>query len=776
MMDREKGLTQKEVAEKIALGQVNHMDTKLTKSYGEIIRDNICTLFNLVNVVLALLVAWTKSYQNLLFMGVVLCNIAIGILQEIRSKRQLDKIAVLVAPKAQVYRDGRLQEIQAEELVVDDVIHLKNGQQIPADGIMLEGVVEVNESLLSGESDAIPKHAQDILYGGSFISSGSCDMRITKVGKETFVNQLSIQAKAMHRHPSQLHEALNTILKGVSMLILPIGILMFIKQYVILHATLDDAILQTAASMIGMIPEGLFFLTSISLAVGVMNLLRHKTLVQELACIESLARVDTLCLDKTGTITEGIMQLVDIIPLEHLNIEEIIGNLVRVLDDENATIQAIRNTIQTQETMSLCHVIPFSSERKYSGAKFVEHTYLLGAYEYMDVVKDKHVENILQQHIEKGERVLCLAQDDEAGKYHVIAFLCLKDQVRKDAKEIFTYFKAQGVMIKVISGDQAESVSLIAQQAKIPHAQNYMDASTLKEDQIADAVRTYSVFGRVSPAQKQQMIMALKAQGHTVAMSGDGVNDVLAFKAADCSIAMASGSEAARHSANMVLLNNDFCSLPKVLFEGRRVINNIERVSSLFLTKTLYSLMLAVLILVTGIEYPFMPIHLSFISVFTIGIPSFFLALEPNKERVQGDFIKNVLSASFPGACAVIISIMVGMSMMQLFEIQNSLDTYCLFCVSVNGMLLLYRVAKPFTRLKKVIFFVSLTGLIIGYLGFYEILLIQLGSISHMLFMLLFIFILQVTIMQLVSTMMKYYQQQRITLPLWLKKAMHMFL
>lgn len=282
MMDREKGLTQKEVAEKIALGQVNHMDTELTKSYGEIIRDNICTLFNLVNVVLALLVAWTKSYQNLLFMGVVLCNIAIGILQEIRSKRQLDKIAVLVAPKAHVYRDGRLQEIQAEELVVDDVIHLKNGQQIPADGIMLEGVVEVNESLLSGESDAIPKHAQDILYGGSFISSGSCDMRITKVGKETFVNQLSIQAKAMHRHPSQLHEALNTILKGISMLILPIGILMFIKQYVILHATLDDAILQTAASMIGMIPEGLFFLTSISLAVGVMNLLRHKTLVQEI--------------------------------------------------------------------------------------------------------------------------------------------------------------------------------------------------------------------------------------------------------------------------------------------------------------------------------------------------------------------------------------------------------------------------------------------------------------------------------------------------------------
>lgn len=747
-----KGLTSEEVRAAQAAGKVNADATVKTRSYGSIFRSNICTLFNLINVILAVFVFLTGSYKNMLFMLVIVINTIIGIVQEIRSKITTDRLSIVVAANVEVMRDGKIQKIPIDELVLGDVMRLGRGNQIPTDSVVLKGECKTDESLLTGESRLIPKHAGDQLYSGSFINAGAVWARVEKVGADNYAAQITNEAKQKKAINSEIMTSLNKIIKYVSIFMFPVGLLLFANEYLLHHIELDPAILSTVSAMVGMIPEGLILLASTVMAVAVVRLARHQVLVQQLYCIETLARVDVLCLDKTGTITTGGMEVSGLVPLstadsgpKEQELSKIVASLVASDEDPNDTARAIQEyfglakegkqkaeqAIPPTDLLKPTRVIPFSSDTKWSGAAFANgEAYVMGAAQF---VLEKNANTLAQikdtlDTYAADARVLLVARVEGfdtngtiEGEVTPLGFVCLRDQIRSTAAQTITYFKEQGVKLKVISGDDPHTVSGIAQKVGIEGADRFVDASTLKTDQdIASAIKNYNVFGRVRPEQKKAFVLALQAEGHTVAMTGDGVNDVLALKASDCSVAMASGSDAARNVAQLVLVDNDFASMPAVVAEGRRSINNLQRSASLFLVKTLLSITAAFLFIFLPWQYPFVPIQLTLISAFTIGLPSFVLALEPNKDLVRGHFLPNAVVHSIPGAVCAVVSIVVltivGNEAIGLDYRQVS--TLCVMVVGLLGIMLVIRLSIPFTPLRWGLLVVVIGGLLIGVVGF----------------------------------------------------------
>ena len=747
-----KGLTSEEVRAAQAAGKVNADATVKTRSYGSIFCSNICTLFNLINVILAVFVFLTGSYKNMLFMLVIVINTIIGIVQEIRSKITTDRLSIVVAANVEVMRDGKIQKIPIDELVLGDVMRLGRGNQIPTDSVVLEGECKTDESLLTGESRLIPKHAGDQLYSGSFINAGSVWARVEKVGADSYAAQITNEAKQKKAINSEIMTSLNKIIKYVSIFMFPVGLLLFANEYLLHHVELDPAILSTVSAMVGMIPEGLILLASTVMAVAVVRLARHQVLVQQLYCIETLARVDVLCLDKTGTITTGGMEVSGLVPLSTADSEpkeqelsKIVASLVASDEDPNDTARAIQEyfglakegkqkaeqAIPPTDLLKPTRVIPFSSDTKWSGAAFANgEAYVMGAAQF---VLEKNASALAQikdalDTYTADARVLLVARVEGfdtngtiEGEVTPLGFVCLRDQIRSTAAQTIAYFKEQGVKLKVISGDDPHTVSGIAQKVGIEGADCFVDATTLKTDQdIASAIKNYNVFGRVRPEQKKAFVLALQAEGHTVAMTGDGVNDVLALKASDCSVAMASGSDAARNVAQLVLVDNDFASMPAVVAEGRRSINNLQRSASLFLVKTLLSITAAFLFIFLPWQYPFVPIQLTLISAFTIGLPSFVLALEPNKDLVRGHFLPNAVVHSIPGAVCAVVSIVVltivGNEAIGLDYRQVS--TLCVMVVGLLGIMLVIRLSIPFTPLRWGLLVVVIGGLLIGVVGF----------------------------------------------------------
>lgn len=727
------GLNSIAVDKRINEGKINISNNKKSKSYYQIIFDNIFTLFNLLNLILAILVAFTGSFKNLFFIGIVILNILIGIIQEIRAKKILDKITLLVSNKVKVLRDGKEQSIEIDQVVIDDIVILNTGNEVIADSILREGYLEVNESLLTGESDVIEKLPGDFIYSGSFITSGKGKVQVENVGGDSYANKISQKAKEFKKSKSEINDSLNKILKFVSIIILPLAIVLFIKSYFANGIDLKNTILTTTAALIGMVPEGLFLLTSISLALSAINLAKKRTLVQELNCIESLARVDVLCLDKTGTITEGNMEVKKVIQIdENYNIDEIMGNLIFALNDENFTFLAIKDKFKEFKNFKLIKSIPFSSQKKYSGAIFKEGTYLIGAYEFIFNEKDNEITNQIKEFSRDGNRVLVLAKgsNENSNNFKLIALILIVDKIREGAKQTLEYFKKQGVDIKIISGDNPVTVSEIAKRIGLDNANEYIDATNLKTtEDIREASKKYSIFGRVTPEQKKELILGLKKQGHTVAMTGDGVNDVMALKESNCSIAMSNGSDVAKSASNLILLDNNFEVLPSVLYEGRRVINNLEMVSSLFLNKTIYSILLAIVVSLIGLSYPFVPIQLTVISSFTIGIPSFIFALEPNKDKISGNFLRNVLNNSLPYGLAVLISILIIMSGINFNISEYEIAKLSVYTIAISGLVLIFKVSKPFTFLKASVCFISSISIIILLTYFNELLMIKSDNI-----------------------------------------------
>lgn len=710
------GLTDAEVRQRIEQGLVNHNSDIKSKSIKRIVLENLITPFNILNFILAILILIVGSYKNLLFMGVIICNIFIGTVQEIRAKKTIDKLSLIAEPKAHVIRNGIKQEIAIHDIVMDDITFLGAGNQVCSDAVVIEGECEVNESLLTGESEPVLKQPGDHLLSGSFIISGNCHARVEHVGKDNYAAQITDNAKYVKKPNSEIMQWTNRIIKYIGFTLIPVGIALFCKQVFISHQGFNEAIVGVVAALIGMIPEGLILLTSVVFAVSVIRLSQHKTLVQELYCIETLARVDVLCLDKTGTITEGTMEVTDVLPLHNTTNEELkvaLGSLIHALEDDNPTFNAVKSYCTQYDKLTCNHTVPFSSARKWSGASFDENgSYIFGATEFI-LTDTSPYQKIIEEHSEKGQRVLMLAhsphqiQDKKLPEeIHPMAFLFISDKIRAEAPDTLAYFAEQGVDIKIISGDNAITVANIAKKSGLKTAEQYVDATTLQTpEDIKEAAQKYSVFGRVTPQQKLDLVKALKEQGHTVAMTGDGVNDVLALKESDCSIAMASGSDAARTVSQLVLLDSNFASMPRILKEGRRSINNLQRSSSLFLTKTIFSTINAILFIFLHFDYPFQPIHLTLISALTIGAPSFILALEPNKERVKGKYIVNVIRKSIPGAMTMVFNIIALAILCSFIQFNNTeISTLAVMITGFAGLLVLFKVSLPFNWIRCALF------------------------------------------------------------------------
>ena len=742
------GLTNEQVQERIAEGKVNANENPNTRTYKQIILENTLTFFNFLNLVLLVMVLFVRSYKNSMFMGIILINTVIGIVQEIRAKKTIDKLAILTESKTVVLRDGKKWSISTEKLVLDDLIFLKTGDQVPADAKVLEGAVEVNESLLTGESDNLSKKQGDELFSGSFVTSGEACCQVIHVGKDNYASQITSEAKEFKRHNSELRNSLNAILKVISIIIVPLGAMLFYKQYYIVGDTLKDSVVNMVAAVLGMIPEGLVLLTSVALTLGSMVLATKKTLVQELYCIETLARVDTLCLDKTGTITEGTMKVEDVQLYEsdHTSetvctdtdtesgadeeiepvqseeekqklqeIDHIMGNLMSVLHDQNATADALRNRFPAKSDLKLVHTIPFSSDRKYSGAVFEgKGTYLMGAAQFLFPEENEELLAHCSTYAEEGFRILILAHSEQeaegterpAGLEPVGLFL-ITDVIREEAPDTLAFFDSQGVDLKVISGDDPVTVSAIAKKAGLKNADHYIDATTITTpEEMQRAVAECSVFGRVTPQQKKQMVQALQAQKHTVAMTGDGVNDVLALKEADCSIAMAAGSDAAKNIANVVLLDSNFGAMPHIVNQGRRVVNNIRSAASMFLIKTIFSVLLSLITIFFGDAYPFEPIQMSLISACAVGIPTFLLTQENNYNKIDHTFLRHVFMNAFPAAVTITGCVFTIMLVCQnVYHSNVMLNTACVLVTGWNYMSALRTVYSPLNTYRKVIIY-----------------------------------------------------------------------
>ena len=669
----------------------NTVEPIISKSYREIIQQHVFTLFNGINVILAIFVFFTGSYRNMLFMITVILNMLIGLFQEIRSKHMLDKLSLLNQSKIHILKDNQEVEVYIQDVEEKDILVLHAGDEICCDGHILSGNIECNESMLTGESDAIYKKENDTLLSGSFVVSGKCYMMADKVGQDTYSYSILKHAKRFKRYPSQLRDSIDTIIKWCTYILIPLGCTLFIKQLIKTNYT--TATLNTVAAVVGMIPEGLVFLTSVALAISSFKLAKQDVLVQELYCIETLARTDTLCLDKTGTLTQGKLSVCHVEALE--KVDGIIGDMMQALPDDNATAVALRTYFNKQNHNKVISFVPFSSQRKYSSVTFEDGEYKLGAYSYIAKNKSIRVEKQIEEYTKQAMRVVVLMKND-----FVLAYICLRDELRPDAKDTLNFFKKQGVDIKLISGDDPKTVQALAKKAGFESES--IDMSCVQD--VESVVDSYSIFGRVTPEQKKELVLALKKRNKTVAMTGDGVNDVMALKEADCSIAMGSGSQACKSVASLVLLENQMNALPVILYQGRCVINNIQRTASLFLVKTLFSIGLSLLTLVCLKNYPFKPIQLTLISALATGIPSFILTLEPNGSIVKGDFLKNVFSKAIPGAVCVILSV-IGVSIVGHFVPVSSsqYSTMCTILAGVNALVVLIRVCVPMTILKKIL-------------------------------------------------------------------------
>ncbi|MGM9946759.1 HAD-IC family P-type ATPase [Floccifex sp.] len=695
----ETGLSSQEISNH----KSNQIQYQVSKTYKEILFQHLLTLFNGINLFLAILVFLTHSYQNMLFMVTVTINAIIGLFQEIKSKHLLDQLALLHQNKVNVLRDSKIHSIQAQEIVEGDIVFLNTGDQILCDGSIVQGNIECDESMLTGESESILKGKEDKVYAGTFVVAGQAKMIVEQVAQDTFSYSILKDVKRYKRYPSMLRDSINTIIKWCTFLIFPLGFILFVVQYDLYGY--KESILSTVAAVVGMIPEGLVILTSIALALSAYRLAKQNVLVQELYCIETLSRVDTLCFDKTGTLTTGKLKVCCID--SKVDVTEILANMMNVLNDSSFTIQAIKEVTGKKSNYKVLNFIPFSSSRKYSCVQFEQGEYKLGAYEFIESDLDPIVLKKIEFYTKQAMRVLVLYSTE------VLAYICLEDELRNDVKETIEYFKNQDVSLKVISGDNPLTVYALAKKAGIQG--KYIDMKNIED--VSSVIDEYTIFGRVSPNQKKEMICALKEKGHIVAMTGDGVNDVMALKEADCSIAMGNGSQASKSVASLVLLDNQFEALPEILRQGRMVIHNIQRSASLFLVKTFYSIGLAILTLFLFKQYPFYPIQLTLVSALATGIPSFILTLEPNETRIKGSFLKNVISKAIPGSLCLIISIICCFIFRQFFSMSDDqFSTICTILAGSNALFVLIRVCKPMTNIRKLLVISMITCFILAIL------------------------------------------------------------
>lgn len=712
-----KGLTNKEVEDRVNRGLANTINTGHTKTIKEIFLTNIFTYFNILNFVLAagILVSgiifnrFFYSLKNCLFLGTVICNTAISIVQEIMSKKTIDKLSIISSIKPKVLRDGELIEITPEEIVMDDIIKYELGSQVVVDSIILTDGVEVNESAITGEAKTIMKNKGDTLLSGSFIVSGKTYAKVIHVGKDNYINTISTEAKQMERSKSVIFNSFEKLVRILSYILVPLGIALFLSQYLVVKSSLSDSIINTVAALIGMIPEGLVLLTSSVMAVSVVKLSREKVLVQQLYCIETLARVNVICLDKTGTITTGNMKVHSIISDDEIGFESTINQVLNVLPDSSGTFNAIREKFQHKIEVDNDGVIPFSSERKFSACKIGDISYYVGAPEY---VLSNQREIISEEIIKKQNdyRILVIATRHgellkKPNDLKVEGYILIEDEIRKEAKDTLEFFKEQGVIVKIISGDNYKTVTQIARKVGLKNL-NGVDCTDLTDDNLDEIVKNNDVFGRVTPHMKKKLVKALKRNGYTVAMTGDGVNDVLALREADCSVAMASGSDAAKSVSQLVLLDSNFASMPKIVAEGRRNINNIERSSSLLLVKTIYTILLILTCIITSTKYFFVPIQLTLITTCTIGIPSFILALEPNHNLVDGkSFLVKIIKKSLPGGLTVMFNGVIILLFKKYFEIdENVINAIAVLVTGVTGFIHLAHVSRPFNYLRGIMF------------------------------------------------------------------------
>lgn len=761
------GLTDEEVRQRVEEGFTNRTDISTDKTTKEIVVSNVFTYFNLIFLVITILLIMVGSFRNLTFLPIIIGNTVIGIVQEIRAKKTLEKMSLLNAPRADVIRNGSVKQISTEELVKDDVILLTAGKQICADAVVISGNIQVNESLLTGEADEVEKTEGSTLMSGSFVVSGECYARLEKVGNESYISKLSLEAKSMGgKEQSEMIRSINLIVKWVGIVIIPIGLILFWQSHFVNGESITKSVTSTVAAIIGMIPEGLYLLTTVALALSTMKLARKKVLLHDMKSIETLARVDVLCVDKTGTITEPDMKLKEIFLCKNsgadgtqtaLTLDELkslILDYANASVDNNATMLALKayaaETL-TNNTSALHRTAvsqqAFSSSLKYGSVTFSDGTYLLGAPEFIMHEDFARIEEEIIPYADKGDRVLLFARYDGEnvenginGSVTPLGFVALANPIRENAVKTFEYFKSQGVAIKVISGDNPRTVSRIAIQAGIESAESFVDAATLDtEDKIADAVNKYTVFGRVTPKQKKQLVKALQAKGHTVAMTGDGVNDILAMKDADCSVAMASGSEAAAQAAQVVLLDSDFAHMPDVVYEGRRVVNNIQRSASLFLVKNIFSLLLSLFSVILMVTYPLEPAQVSLISMFTIGVPGFLLALEQNKDRIKGRFITNVMLKALPGGLTDVIAVGALVVCGEVFCISDaSIGTIATLVLSVVGFMILFKISEPLNGMKYAVIIGNIAGLVFS--GFFLKKLFALTDLSNICILLMIVF------------------------------------
>ena len=743
----ETGLTAAQVQERMREGLCNSENTKVGKSVPRILRENLLTLFNVLNLALAIAVLAVGSLRNALFMGVVFSNAVIGTFQEIRAKRTVEKLKLVVAPEARVLRDGRWMSIPLNQIVLDDLMLFETGNQIPVDASVRDGLVEMDESLLTGESLPVRKNPDELLLSGSFVVSGKCVAQVERVGDHTYAATLAREAKKLIPPKSELMRSLNALIRGLSYVIVPLGLILFAQQFWFHNAPLKESVVSTVAAMIGMIPEGLVLLTSVALAVGVVRLAQRKTLVQSLYSMEDLARVDILCLDKTGTITSGNLSFERLEPLSEGEsaCARALGAMLQAVGGSDATSKALLPRFPAANDTRTGRVVAFSSARKWSGAEVDGCSVILGAPQFVLPDADDALKEKVASIASGALRVLVLAKspcplerDRLPHGLKPMALILLSDEIRPEAPETLKFFDREGVTIKVISGDDAVTVSAIARRADVRNADCFVDASTLKTDEsVKEAAARYTVFGRVTPQQKRLLVQALKAQGHTVAMTGDGVNDIPALKEADCSIAMASGSDAARQVASLVLLDCNFASMPEVVMEGRRVINNIRRSASLFLTKTVFSFLLSVLSLVTGAGYPFVPIQLTLFSTAAVGMPSFLLALEPNRARVEGRFMPYVLSKALPGGLTIALGAWALPALAASLGLPGAeTGTLATLYLVAVGLMVLLASCWPLNWKRAGVFFLSLLvlgGALLGFPSFFELTALSSGSIRLLL-------------------------------------------
>ena len=741
--DHQTGLTAQQVQEHRMHGWTNQPVDPPSKTTKEIIQENVFTYFNLIFLVLAVLLCLVGSFRDLTFLPVIVLNTLIGIIQETRAKKVLDNLTMLNAPHAMVIRDGKKSQINAEDLVVDDIVIFEAGNQVCADAEVCAGEVQVNESLLTGESDEITKRKGDQLMSGSFIVSGQCHARLDKVGADSYISRLTLEAKAMQNtEQSEMIRSLDKLVKWVGVAIIPIGIILFIQAFVFQGEGFRSSVTSMIAAVIGMIPEGLYLLASVALAVSSIRLAQKKVLLHDMKCIETLARVNVLCVDKTGTITENTMEVQDVIPTKEYEegelrpLSELLGDFTAAQSSDNITMEAMKRYFKIASGKKAVAKTGFSSASKYSSVTFEEASYVLGAPEFVLKEQYENYEETISAHASKGARVLVFgtAKEEPDGKplkeaVTPLAYVLLANPIRQEAKETFTYFAEQGVEVKVISGDNPLTVSEVAKEAGIAGAERYVDASTLHtEEEMRAAVLNNAVFGRVTPNQKRKFVQILKEEGKTVAMTGDGVNDVLALKDADCSIAMASGSDAAAQASQLVLLESDFSCMPEVVLEGRRVVNNIQRSASLFLVKNIFSFLLSLVSFVFMFTYPLEPSQISLISMFTIGVPAFFLALEPNKNIIKGHFLTNVFLKALPAALTDVLAVGALVIFGRTFGVSSAdISTAATMLLSIVGFMILYTISAPMNVLRGVI----LGGCIVGLL-FCSIFLNDLFAITGM--------------------------------------------